>query len=787
MQQALIHSQALLNTIVEHIPAMVFLKRATDLSYVLLNKAGEEILEYRRDEVLDKTDQELFSPEQARAMVAVDRDVLASKKARVLPETLFRSRSGWERYLYTVKTALCDEHGQPTHLLGISIDISERKRAESKLRNSEEQLKEAQRIAQLGNWSLDLISNKLHWSDEIFHIFGHQPGSYRPSYENFFAAVHPEDIDVVRQSEHKAMTEGTSHSLDHRIVRPDGEVRWVHEEASVIRNAKGESTRLVGTVQDITARKRTEQAVQYSEARLRTILDTAVDAIIIIDSKGHIDSVNPATEKLFGFASAEMIGRNVSMLMPEPYHSAHDDYLQRYQSTGDAHIIGVGREVVGRRKDGSTFPMDLAVSEIHIEDRRMYTGFVRDISARKYAEKELLTAKEQAEQASRAKSEFLSNMSHELRTPMNAILGFAQLLDAGDPPLTQIQQQDVKEILYAGQHLLELINELLDLARIEAGRMEICIEPVPLQALMNECVQMIEPLLLKHEVSFQPLDTQSRNTIIYADRVRMRQVLLNLLSNAVKYNLPGGTVGVSCYHQPNGQIRIEVKDTGIGIAPEKHSELFNSFSRLGAEETATEGTGIGLAITRRLVELMHGDVGVISKPGNGSIFWVELPSAGELESQQVVASEVSVATPQTDVQADYKVLYIEDNLANLRFMSHLLGRRSNLHLITATEPLQGLTLAETQQPDLILLDIHLPEMDGYEVFSRLQALDATRHIPVIAVSANAMPEDIKRAQSAGFRDYCTKPIDISSFLQTVDTILKSDATLHRSECAEESK
>lgn len=778
MQQALIHSQSLLNTIVEHIPAMVFLKRVSDMSYVLLNKTGEEILEYKRDEVVGKTDQDLFSPEQAKAMVAVDRDVLASKQARVLPETHFRSRSGWKRYLYTVKTALYDEQGQPTHLLGISIDISDRKRVERRLRNSEEKLKEAQRIAQLGNWSLDMITNNLHWSDEIFDIFGLSQESYAPSYENFFAAVHPEDIDQVRQSEQKAMSGGEAHSLDHRIVRPDGEIRWVHEEAKVIFDAEGKPEKLVGTVQDITARKRIEQAVHYSEARLRTILETAVDAIIIIDNKGHIESVNPATEKLFGFASAEMIGRNVSLLMPEPYHSAHDDYLQRYQATGDAHIIGIGREVVGRRKDGSTFPMDLAVSEIHVGDRRMFTGFVRDISARKHTEKELLTAKEQAEQASRAKSEFLSNMSHELRTPMNAILGFAQLLDAGDPPLTQIQQQDVKEILYAGQHLLELINELLDLARIEAGRMEICIEPVPLQALLNECVQMIEPLLLKHEVSFEPLDKQSRNTVILADRVRMRQVLLNLLSNAIKYNLPGGTVGVSCHHQQNGQVRIEVNDTGIGIAPEKHPELFNSFSRLGAEETATEGTGIGLAITRRLVELMHGEVGVISKPGSGSVFWVELPSGGELDSQKFVTSEVPTASPQTEVQADYTVLYIEDNLANLRFMSHLLGRRSNLHLITATEPLEGLSLAETHKPDLILLDIHLPDMDGYEVFSRLQAVDATRHIPVIAVSANAMPEDIKRAQSAGFKDYCTKPLDIRNFLQTVDTILKSDATLH---------
>ena len=772
MQQALIHSQSLLNTIVEHIPAMVFLKRASDLSYVLLNKTGEEILEYGRDEVLDKTDQELFSSEQAKAMVAVDYDVLTNTQARILPETQFRSRSGCVRYLYTVKTVLCDEQGEPTHLLGIAIDITERKQAERKLRSSEENLKEAQRIAQLGNWSLDIINHQVHWSDELFYIIGQSPDSYLASYENFFAVVHPEDIDLIKQSEHKAFTQGAPHSLDSRIVRPDGEIRWIHIEARVISNPEGKPTRLAGTVQDITARKLIEQAVQYSEARLRTILETAVDSIIIIDSDGIIESVNPATEKLFSYENGELVGRNVCMLMPEPDRSAHDSYLHRYQTTGNAHIIGIGREVLGRRKDGSTFPMDLAVSETRFAERRMFTGFVRDISARKQVESELLTAKEQAEQASRAKSEFLSNMSHELRTPMNAILGFAQLLDAGEPPLPQAQQQDVKEILQAGQHLLELINELLDLARIEAGRMVASIEPVSVQAVLNECMPMVEPLLLKHVVSFESIDKTASECIVMADRMRLRQVLLNLLSNAVKYNMPGGTVSVSCSLQQNGHLRIEVKDTGIGIAPEKYSELFDSFSRLGAESSAIEGTGIGLAISRRLVELMNGEVGVESNPGAGSLFWIELPAGHELHHQQVEALEAPISAARTDVHADYTVLYIEDNPANLRFMSHLFRRRSNLQLLTATEPSEGLLLAEMQQPDLILLDIHLPGMDGYEVFSYLQASETTRHIPVIAVSANAMPNDIERARTAGFRDYCTKPIEIGKFLQSVDTILQ---------------
>lgn len=414
--------------------------------------------------------------------------------------------------------------------------------------------------------------------------------------------------------------------------------------------------------------------------------------------------------------------------------------------------------------------MDLAVSEISLNQRRMFTGFVRDITARKQVETEVLTAKQQAEQASRAKSEFLANMSHELRTPMNAILGFAQLLDAGEPPLEQSQQQDVKEILRAGQHLLELINELLDLARIEAGRMEISIEPVVVQSVMNESLQMIEPLLLRHDVSLKANAEMARECVVMADRVRLRQVLLNLLSNAVKYNRPGGTVTVECKSLQNRRIQIVVEDTGIGIRPEKYSELFTTFSRLDAEESATEGTGIGLAITRRLVEMMGGDIGMESIPGSGSRFWLELPATESRVFDTPVTTETVLAMPI--IQAAHTILYIEDNPANLRFMSHLLGRRSNLTLLTATEPDEGLMLAQTQKPDLILLDIHLPKMDGYEVFSLLQAEQATRNIPVIAVSANAMPDDIQRALEAGFREYCTKPIDINKFQITLDTILK---------------
>lgn len=696
---------------------------------------------------------------------------LSFTRGHATMEVKVRTRNG-EAIPYYLQVQRVVLDGQPC-LVGTGTDMAEFRSTQAELLRSEAHLKEAQRIASMGHWSLDIVSGQLQWSDEIYRIFGYETGAIEPSYSRFFACVHPDDIERVKASEQHAMAQNLPHSIDHRIVRPDGMVRWVHEEAQVVRDSAGRPVRLTGTVQDITRRMQSEQAVHTSEARLRTILDTAVDGIITIDSHGFIESINPAAQALFGYSADELVGRNVSVLMPEPDRSAHDGYLAQYERTGQSKIVGIGRELLAQRKDGNVFPIELAVSEMDIEGRHMFAGFVRDISERKEFEQRLMLARDQAEQANRAKTEFLSNMSHELRTPMNAILGFAQLLQTAEPPLSDPQRDDVNEILHAGQHLLELINELLDMARIEAGRMDISLEAVQLSQVMSECLPMIEPMLLQYGVSYLGHDTSELDCAVIADRVRLRQVVLNLLSNAIKYNRRGGTVKVNWRREADEFVRIEVTDTGMGIAPEKQAELFASFSRLGAESLAIEGTGIGLAITRRLVDLMHGQVGLESRPGDGSTFWVELPAVavetGIQHARKVAGKSASGGTP---VRSDRGVLYIEDNPTNLRFMMHLLDRRTDIRLMTAADPHTGLAMAATEQPDLILLDIQLPDMDGYEVFRRLQADTAMRAIPVIAVSANAMPEHRQRALDMGFYDYLTKPLDIVYFMDVLEAVLK---------------
>jgi PAS domain S-box-containing protein len=507
------------------------------------------------------------------------------------------------------------------------------------------------------------------------------------------------------------------------------------------------------------------------QARLRAILDTALDAIITIDSAGTIESINPAGEKLFGYAATELLGKNVSVLMPSPDRERHDEYVRRYLDTGERHILGIGREVRARRKDGSVFPADLAVSEMTVGGRRMFTGVVHDVTRRKQYESDLIHAREAAEKASRAKSEFLSNMSHELRTPLHSIIGFAQLLQSEDPPLTAPQRESAEYIVKSGNILLELINELLDLSRVETGRIPLSIEPVPLQEIIESAAEVIRPMLAANKLEFAISVPGGPECGILADYMRAKQVLLNLLSNANKYNRPGGSISVVCEPRDDYTVRVSVRDTGIGIPAERQSQLFTPFNRLGHENGLVQGAGIGLVITKRLVELMGGHIGFESEPGVGSTFWVEFPPARIAVTAEPASNARPVAPPGSAGAEPKQVLYIEDNPANLRLMERLILTRAHTQLLAAADPGLGLQLAREHRPDLILLDINLPDMDGYEVLTRLRGDAATQHIPVIAVTANALPRDAIRAAAANFDGYVTKPIDVSEFLKLYDAVL----------------
>ena len=508
------------------------------------------------------------------------------------------------------------------------------------------------------------------------------------------------------------------------------------------------------------------------ENRVRAIIETVADGVVMIDRHGTIQAVNRAAERLFGYTTDEMVEQNVKMLMPEPYRSAHDGYLRHYLDTGEKKIIGIGREVVGLRKNNSVFPMELSVGEMEVDGERMFTGVVRDITERKQAEIAIQTAKADAEFANKAKSEFLSRMSHELRTPLNAIMGFAQLLQFNTKePLTENQTDYLKIILSGGQHLLKLINDVLDLAKIEAGKLHVSIENVDPIDVIVECLPFIEGMAQERAITVTRDLTPAG--AVRADFTRLRQCVLNLLSNAVKYNRDGGKVSIAVAAAGRETVRIAVSDTGFGIPPHRKSELFQPFSRLGIEERQVDGSGIGLALTRELIALMDGRVGFDSTPGKGSTFWLDLRRAETVADTTIAAGTAPVAAFRT---ISTRLLYIEDNPANLELVRAIVQHVPGLELETAHTGELGIEAARLNSPSVILLDINLPGMNGYDVLHRLRAMRETGHIPVIALTAAATHGEIQRGEKAGFFRYLTKPVKIPELLETISAGLNKKIT-----------
>ena len=385
---------------------------------------------------------------------------------------------------------------------------------------------------------------------------------------------------------------------------------------------------------------------------------------------------------------------------------------------------------------------------------------------------DLESARSVAEKANHAKSDFLSSMSHELRSPLNAILGFAQLMESESPPPTPAQKESITQILQAGWHLLTLINEILDLAKVESGQVPMSEEPVSLAELMLDCRAMIAPQAQQRGISlsFPRFDNPC---LVRADRTRLKQVLVNLLSNAIKYNIKQGTVQVKCTASTPERTRISVSDIGAGLSPEQLTQLFQPFNRLGQEAGGEEGTGIGLVVAKRLVELMGGVIGVESIVGEGSVFWFELVSACSPHLSLQGGKAAVLALPHAPRGAQpHTLLYVEDNPANLKLIVELIARYPDIRLLTAVNGNSGIELARASQPDVILMDINLPGISGFEALKILSAESSTAHIPVIAVSANAMPLDIERGLKAGFFRYITKPIKVNEFIEALNVALE---------------
>jgi len=634
---------------------------------------------------------------------------------------------------------------------------------------------------------------------------------------------------------------------------------------------------------DVAPKQGSENAVS-SEDRFHSVVTTILDGIIIIDDRGVIEYFNPMAEEIFGYRSDEIVGRNVSCLMPEPNRSAHDSYLGNYHQSGEAKIIGIGREVEGLRKDGTLFALDLAVSEIKSDGKIKYTGVVRDITERKKlendmrlhavivdqmseavlmidlegilidcnraakemfgyekaeligkpisllhdetvpgtsrrkikvaldlegsffgeinirrkdgsirtcevsaqllrnesgevigniginrditdrkaAETELVVARIAAENANYAKTQFLSSMSHELRTPLNSVIGFAQhLMDDDDQPLSVDQEDSTSRIVGAGMHLLGLISQVLDLSKIESGKFEVHMDDVDLAAAFDASLGLIGDAATKAGIEIKVQEVSGLS--VRADPVRLNQIILNLLSNAIKYNRENGKVSITVDDTDRGRITIAVSDTGQGVAEERLAELFQPFNRLGAENSAVEGTGVGLVIAKKLLELMDGEINVESVEGDGSTFSFELPR-GDMypvldQSHKTIDASVESAGLESANSSGCTILYVEDNPANRVLMSKVVARKPEFNLIMVNNAEDALEITNTDPPDVILMDINLPGINGLEALERISDNAETANIPVIALTANAMQKDVERGREAGFYKYLTKPIN----------------------------
>ncbi|MDR9423988.1 MAG: PAS domain-containing protein [Marinobacter sp.] len=692
-----------------------------------------------------------------------------------------------------------------------------------------DRLRRAQTFAQIGTWEWDLRTNDLFWTNIIPTLFGYPEGELETSYENFLSAVHPDDRVKVESAINEAIQHDRPYRVEHRVVWPDGTIRWVLETGAVNRDSNGTATHMLGIIQDIT--KEHEASTQLTlqtrmlnmlhdsltafvlEGRFRATLDAMLEGLLeLSDSEfGFLAEVlyneqdapylrmQSITDISWDSASRNMLNktgtdhfefRDLNNMLGVAIKDRKVVSINEHESNGlftklpDGHPeirtflsvpIFVGEELVGLvglanrpsgygRKFVEFLRPFFATYGVIINSQRL-------IEAEQANRKSLVQAKRRADQANRAKSEFLSSMSHELRTPLNAIIGFGQLLDS-DSDLLDDQKDSVEEILSASKHLLTLINEVLDLSRVESGKLELSIETIPVNGIVEEALSLVQLSAEKYSVS---LSAESvGNLCVMADWTRLKQALLNLLSNGIKYNHAGGRVTVEARQDTTRWVELRITDTGPGISETGLSELFTPFNRLGAELSHIEGTGIGLSLTKRIVELMGGTIGVDSVVGQGSTFWIRLPAASAQPdmSRSMLTRQISAESMGHNAGAvTQTILYIEDNPSNLKLVDRVIQRQNSFSLVSASSAADGLQLAETCSPDLILLDINLPDMDGYSVLKALKARETSKSMPVIALSANAMHSEVRKGKEAGFDDYLTKPINIQELIDTVQQYL----------------
>jgi PAS domain S-box-containing protein len=809
-EAALLKTGALQNAILN---SANFSSIATDEKGViqLFNVGAERMLGYAAVEVVDKiTPADISDPQEVIARAKALSDELATPITPGFEALVFKASRGIEdiyeltyirkdgsRFPAVVSvTALRGDHGGIIGYLLIGTDNTARQQAEEALLKAG-----ALQNAIFCSENFSSIATDEKGVIQLFNVGAERMLGYTAG--EVVDKITPADISDPREV--IARAKALSHELATSItpgfdalafkasrgiediyeltyIRKDGSRFPAVVSVTALRDAQGGiiGYLLIGT--DNTARKQVEAEQKLLDQRLRdqqfytrSLIESNIDALLTTDPRGIITDVNQQMEALTDCTRDELIGAPFKNYFTDP----------EWAEAGIKRVLSESKvtdyELTARARDGKETVVSYNLTTFHDRDRKLQGVFAtaRDVTERKRFEQtlqenniELERAKAAAEKANLAKSNFLSSMSHELRSPLNAILGFAQLINSDSPPPSPAQTASIDQILHAGWYLLELINEILDLAQIESGRLALSLEPTSMAEVMFECQAMIEPQGKKRGIgmTFPKLDIPY---FVDADRTRLKQVFINLLSNAIKYNQANGTVVVDCTMSTPERIRVSVKDTGAGLAPDMLKQLFQPFNRLGQEQSTEEGTGIGLVMSKRLVEMMGGVIGVESTVGMGSVFWFELNSA---RAPQLVLDRAEPAINAPALVPNgaplRTLLYVEDNPANLTLVEQLIARRPDMRLLSARDGDLGIQLARTRQPEVILMDINLPGISGIEALKILRMDQATAHIPVVALSANAMPRDIEKGLQAGFFRYLTKPIKVKEFMDTLDEALE---------------
>ena len=630
--------------VVEHTSNMVVVTNAAgEVEWV--NQAYTDVTGWTLDEVRGrKPGSYLQGPRTDRRVAARLRELLARGEPVCDIELVNYTKQGREFWVSLNIQPVRDPHGRVQHFVAIESDVTERKRYEQALLEQRRMLEQALLLARMGSWEMDHTTGRVVWSEGLYELLGMRSDGFGGGYEDFLRQVHPDDRDTVDTAFRRSLQSRQPYEVEHRVVRPDGQVRWMLERGVTTYADDGQPLRSSGFTQDVTDRKRAQQ---------------------------------------------------------------------------------------------------------------------------------LESEKRELEELSHAKTQFLSHMSHELRTPLNAIVGFSQLLqERAGRSLPEEVRRYPELILQASDHLLQLINDLLDLSLVESGGLALTRQPVDVDALLEEAVQLVGPIARAHRVAVAVLHTPGP-VAVWGDRTRLLQCVLNVLSNGIKYNRHDGALLVRRHPARHGRVRIDFIDEGCGVASDRLEEIFQPLNRLGAEHGTVQGTGLGLSLTRALLRRMDGSIGVSSTPGEGSTFSIELQAAplDAVASDQAASEFGSLGWPAHPGN----VLCIEDNEVNRLLLESMFALRPALQVRYATTGGQGLQMAREQRPDLVVLDMLLPDMSGQAVFDALQSDPLTRDVPVIACSASAYAEDIRAALAQGLAAYLVKPLDVKQFLATLDRHLSPGA------------